>query len=220
MSRRWLAFGAAGLIGAGLTGLGEGLLQLQAGGDYTDPAYGYFVAIPEARQSLGHWLAVLAAPLYLAGYWHLTRNLAPQRPRLATGLFAMMAYAFMLATVWLGQRVMLALASKSIAAGEAQPALIEAMAAHNEPLVNALRVAILVFSLAWVWLILTGASRYPRWVAVFNPFLILAAIFGLYFVAPGAMSLVLPTAMNTTHVIVFAVSLLALAHQRAQGPQA
>ena len=55
----------------------------------------------------------LAAPLYLLGYWHLTRNLAPRRPRLMLALFLLVAYAFIIAAVWIGQRIFIAEAVRS-----------------------------------------------------------------------------------------------------------
>lgn len=210
--------GAAGLVGALLTGLGEGLLQFAPGADYTAPAYDYFALIDTPRQSLGHWLAVLAAPLYLLGYWHLTRNLAPNKARVALGLFLITGYGFVLAIVWIGQRFFLAQTVKAIAAGQARPELLALFAAHNEPLVNALRLAVAIFSVAWIWFVATGQSRYPRWMAWFSPGLVLGAIFLAYFVAPSIGGWVLPTAMNTTHALVFSLSLLALAGRTGKTP--
>ena len=208
--KRWLLAGIAGFVGALLTGIGEGLLQLSPGADYTDPSYGYFALIDTPRQSLGHFLSVLSAPLYLAGYWHLTRNLAATRTQLANILFVLTSYAFILATVWIGQRFFLAQTVKAIETGLATPELLNIFAAHNEPFVNALRVAIAVFSVIWIWLVATGQSRYPRWMAIFSPAALLAAIFGFYFIAPDLGSLLLPTAMNTAHFVVFGLSLLTL----------
>lgn len=216
---RYLALCLLGLAGALLTGLGEGLLQLVPHADYTDVSYGYFASVPDARQSLGHFLAILAAPLYLPGYWHLTRNLAPARPRLATALFGLTSYAFILGAVWIGQRYFLATTVKAIAAGDANNALLHDLAAHNEPLVNALRLAMVIFSVAWVWLIASGQSRYPRWMAIFSPALLLGAVFALYFSRPDLGWIVLPTAMNTAHVVVFTLSLLALSTGRKRSDQ-
>ncbi len=210
MTDRHMLMGVAGLAGALIVGLGEGLLQLAPGADYTDPAYGYFALIDTPRQSLGHFISVYAAPLYLLGYWHLTRNLTPERPRLGFALYLLMAYAFIVATVWIGQRFFLAQTVKAIQDGSTNTALLEVFAAHNEPFVNALRLAMVVFSIAWIALVATGQSRYPRWMALFSPALLLGAIFGFYFAMPDLGSWTLPTAMNTTHAILFALSLLTL----------
>lgn len=216
MNSRWMWMGVAGLLGALLTGLGEGLMQLAPGADYGDPRYAYFALIESSRQSLGYWLSMAAAPLYLLGYWHLTRNLAPARPRLGLALFLVTGYAFVLAISWIGQRYFLAQTVKAIAAGQADAELLAAFAAHNEPLVNVLRVAIAVFSVIWVWLIATGQSRYPPWMALFSPGALLGAIFAAYVAAPTFGGWLVPTAMNTAHVVVFLASLLALVGRQAR----
>ena len=200
--------GAFGLLGALLTGLGEGLLQYAPGADFADMSYGYFTAIPISRQSAGHFIAVLSAPLYLLGYWHLTRNIAPARPRLANALFFLCAYAFIIGEAWMAERYFLAATAHAIEAGAAAPALLEDFSRHNEPFVNVLRVAIGVFSLAWIFLVASGQSRYPRFMAAFSPGLVLGAVFLLWIAIPSIGEKFLPTAMNTAHAIVFALSLL------------
>ena len=198
----------AGLAGALLTGFGEGLLQYAPGANFADPTYNYFTSIAISRQSLGHFISVLAAPLYLPGYWHLTRNIAPARPRLSNALFLICAYAFILGAVWIGQRYFLAATAHAIAAGNAAPALLDDLSRHNEPFVNALRFAVGVFSLAWIWLVGTGQSRYPRFMAAFSPGLVLGAIFLLWIAAPAIGEKILPTAMNTAHATLFALALI------------
>ena len=216
---RLLWAGLAGLVGALFTGIGEGLLQFSPGADYAAADYGYFAGIDANRQSLGYFLSILSAPLYLLGYWHLTRNLTPTRPRLGLFLFMLMAYAFMIANVWLGERFFLAQTVKAIAEGTATPELLVTFRQHHEPLVNILRGAIAIFSSIWIWLIVKGQSNYPRWMAFFSPLLILLLIFLLYFTSPDIGGLILPTAMNTAHVFVFGVSVLVLAFRKQPGPQ-
>lgn len=200
--------GLLGLIGALMTGLGEGLLQYAPGADFADMSYSYFTAIPISRQSAGHFISVLSAPLYLLGYWHLTRNIAPARPRLSNGLFLLCAYAFIIGEAWMAERYFLAATAHAIEAGAASPALLDDFSRHNEPFVNVLRFAIGVFSLGWIWLVATGQSRYPRILAAASPGLVLGAIFLAWIAVPSFGEKFLPTAMNTAHAVVFALSLL------------
>ncbi len=93
--------------------------------------------------------------------------------------------------------------------GAASPELLLRMAAHNEPLVNVLRVAMVAVSVLWVVLILRGRTALPKWMAAVNPATILALIFALYWVAPGVGVYILPVAMNVTHVIIFGLALMA-----------
>ncbi len=213
MSRAYI-FGLCGLIGALVVGIGEGMLQLQPGSDYGDAGYAYLGAIGVERQEMGYWMSVLAAPLYLLGYIHLCFNLAPHRPRLITVLFLIMAYAFIIATVWMGQRIFIAEAVRSVADGASPSGLVATFSAWNEPLINVLRAAIAIFSLAWVWFVASGQSRYPRWMALFSPAALVGLIFVVYFSVPAIGQWVLPTAMNTAHVLIFALSLLTLRPKR------
>jgi len=50
--------------------------------------------------------------------------------------------------------------------------------------------------------------------AWFNPVLILAAVFLLFFLVPSIGIFLAPTAMNVTHVIVFSASLIALKNKQ------
>lgn len=197
--------GWVGLLGAVLVGIGEGLIQYSPGGDLA--GYEYLADIPLARQSLGHWIAVLSAPLYLPGYWFLSRQF-PKDRKLATAGLALIAYAFIIGAVWMGGRIDLALTSHGMATGQDWQSLQTAIAAHNEPLVNVLRIAILVWSVFWIFKVSTGRSNFPRWMAIANPALILGSIFALWFIAPVVGDYVLPAAMNVTHVLVFGLALL------------
>lgn len=205
-----LGYGFAGLAGAVLTGLGEGLLQLSPGGNYADPHYGYFAQVPEDRLFLGHFISIASAPLYLAGYWHLTGNLLADHRRARLIVFAACAYAFVIGTVWIGQRAFLGLMVQAIDTGRADATLLAGFSALNEPLVNVLRITLLAFSVIWILRIASGGSQYPRWMAAFSPAVLIAVIFGAYFLWPIQGSWLAATALNTAHAVLFSASLCSL----------
>ena len=200
----------AGLAGALLTGLGEGLLQLTPGSNYADPHYTYFGQVPEARLFLGHFISIASAPLYIAGYWHLTANLLADHRRARLIVFAACAYAFIIGTVWIGQRAFLGMTVQAINAGRANAILLAGFSALNEPLVNVLRIALVGFSVLWILRISSGRTRYPRWMALLSPAVLIAAIFAAYSLWPEPASFIVPTALNTAHVLVFSASLYSL----------
>ncbi len=200
--------GWVGLAGALLVGVAEFLIQFNVAGGYEEAGYQYFTNISGERLTLGYYLAVLSAPLYIVGYWFLERLLQPAGRALAAAFFLIGAYAFAIGAVWLGERAFLAFTVQAIGDGAASPELLDRMAAHNEPLVNILRVAMVAVSAIWIVLILRGRTALPKWMAVFNPLTILALIFGLYFAAPAVGVYILPVAMNVTHVVVFGLALL------------
>jgi hypothetical protein len=200
--------GFAGLAGALLTGIGEGLLQFAPDRSYVDPGYSYFLDVGAERLAGGHWLVISAAPFYILGYRYLIERLSIASAILRKGLFLLMAWGFVLATVWIGQRALLAEVVQAVARSDAAPGLISRLSAFHEPLINVMRVLLLFFSLVWTFQIARGAAAFPRWMALFSPLFLLVAIFLAYVIAPGIGAFVLPTALNTAHVIVFGLAVL------------
>ncbi len=213
-NRMLIIAGWAGLIGAFLVCVGEFTLQFSPEGGYESTDYSYFARISFARLSIGHFFSVLAAPLYILGYWHLGQMFIRGGSKNAGWFITLFGgYAFIVGSAWLGGRIYLALTAHAIAGATPETSavllpLLEQFAAHNEPLVNALRLAMLIVSVLWIWLISTRNTAYPRWMALFSPILLLGLIFVVYFFVSAALgAYLLPPAMNVVHVIIFALSI-------------
>ena len=201
--------GLAGCLGAILVGVGEFSLQFTPNGGIEDVKdYLYFNDVSAERLSFGHFIAVLAAPLYMLGYWHLSKMLEPAGPKQSKAFFLIGAYAFAVGTAWIGQRFFLATTVHEIAAGQDLKSLLTVFSEHNEPFVNVLRLAMLIVSVLWIKLILTGKTAFPKWMAIFSPIVLLAMMFALYFFKTKIGLYVFPVAMNATHFIVFALAML------------
>ncbi len=198
--------GLAGLAAALLVGTGEFLLQFSPDGGYADPDYEWMAKIPLARLTQGHFLAVLGAPLYLVGYWHIGQMLKPAGLMASRIVTVLGGYGFMVGAVWIGQRAFLGVTAAAIEGGTAQPALLHSMAALNEPLVNVLRVVMVVVSVIWVAQIVRGKTRYPRFMTIFSPLALLISIFAFFAWQPDLGTYTIPTAMNTAHAVLFALS--------------
>jgi len=200
--------GWAGLIGALLVGVGEFSMQYTPNGGIEDVEdYFYFNDVSPQRLSFGHFLAVLLAPFYVMGYWFLSKQLEPASRILSRAFFLIGAYAFAIGTAWIGQRFYLATTVHEIAGGQQIRGMLVTFSEHNEPFVNILRVAMLLVSAIWVWLISTGKTTFPRWMAIFSPILLLALMFVLYFFKTTIGLYVFPAAMNVTHFIIFSLAL-------------
>lgn len=213
--QKLLLTGIVGFIGAFLVGVGEFSLQFSPLGGYEAEGYVFFARVSETRLTYGHFFSVLAAPLYLIGYWHLGQMFV-QGGSVKSGWFITLfgGYAFVVGTAWLGGRVYLAYTAHAIAnsaSPESTQVLTELLGVfgeHNEPLVNALRLAMLIVSVLWIFLIAQGKTLYPRWIAVFSPIALLATIFIIYFyISPKLGAWLLPAAMNLVHMILFALSI-------------
>ena len=200
--------GLAGCLGAILVGIGEFSMQFTPNGGIEDVKdYLYFNDVSADRLSFGHFLAVLAAPLYMLGYWDLSKKLEPAGPKQAKAFFLIGAYAFAVGTAWIGQRFFLGTTVHEIAAGQDLKPLLTTFSEHNEPFVNVLRVAMLAVSILWIKLILSGKSAFPKWMAIFSPIVLLATMFALYFFKTKIGLYVFPVAMNATHFFIFALAM-------------
>lgn len=209
--------GVAGFLAALLVGIGEFTLQFSPAEGYESAGYTYFANVTKDKLTLGHFFSTLAAPLYILGYWHLGQMFINGGSKTSGWIITLLGgYAFMVGNAWLGGRIYLALTAHQIAE-ESNPIfahqlrlMLEDFSFHNEPLVNALRLAIVVISILWIWRISIGKTLFPKWVAIFSPALLLATIFISYVVVPSIGVWLLPAAMNVVHLIIFSLSLYAL----------
>ena len=206
----WLRVcGWAGLLGAALVGIGEFSMQFTPNGGLEDvSSYLFFNDISPARLSFGHFTSVLSAPLYLLGYYFLSKQLEPAGRIQSKVFFLIGAYAFVIGTAWIGQRFFIASTVHEIADGTSLSAMLTLFSEHNEPFVNVLRLAMLIVSGLWIKLILTGQTNLPKWMAIFSPIVLLASIFALYFFKTTPGLYLFPIAMNAAHLIIFALTLM------------
>lgn len=199
----------AGLLASILVGTGEFLLHFTPDGGIEDVhTYLFFNEVSETRLSWGHYIAVLSAPLYVLGYYFLSKQLEPAGRKQSKVVFVVGAYSFMIGAVWIGQRYFIGETVHAIAAGADIGTLLTSFSEHNEPLVNFLRVAMVVVSVLWIKLILSGRTAFPKWLAIFSPIVLLASFAGLYFAKTTIGLYLFPIAMNATHFIVFGLALL------------
>ena len=205
--------GLFGLIGSVMVGIGEFLLHFNAGG-YGGDNYSFFVSISDNRLIAGHFLVVFFMPFYIAGYWHFYLAVRKGSHPLALAILIAGVFAFVISGMWIGSRGMLGFIAKSYAAGEISLSLLDKYRLLMETLVQILRVIVVVISILMVTAILKGKTLYPKWMALFNPALVLAFVFILFFLVPSVGNYIAPTAMNITHVTVFSASLIALKNKQ------
>jgi len=205
-----VAAGLLGVLGALLVGVAEFSLHYTPSHEYHED-YRFFLGTPAWRLTLGHFLAIFSVPLYFIGYWHVCERLRPAAAWMRRLFFGAGVYAFSIGGVWIGSRVYLALLiqAEQRSSGAAQVELSRLLAEasfYNEQSVLALRVAILLISGLFVYLVATGKTSYPRWVALFNPIALVLASFALYFTVPALGGYVMPIAMNVAHLFFFGIS--------------
>jgi len=198
--------GVIGLLGSLLTGAGEFILHFDALARF-DVEYAFLGGISEQRSNVGHFVAVLGAPLYLIGCWHIRLMLKPANDRWSLVAFFVMAYGFVVGLVWIGSRA-------SISALVNMPEstdvlhLIDLYEFRYETLLQVIRIAVLVLSIIFVALVVRGRSHYPRWVALLNPILLIVASFLVYALVPSIGKYLMPIALNVAFFILFAASIV------------
>ena len=203
-----LLSGLAGVLAAVLVGVGEFLMHFDAQGRFGEGYgdYEFMEGIGGERSTIGHFLAVLGAPLYLVGYWHLMKMLEPANKIVARIAFFLMSYGIIVGAVWIGSRASISSLVNVEQTGDITE-FVKLYALRYENLLSVTRVAVLVFSAIFIWLCLTGRSHYPRWMAIFNPILLLVSCFLIWMVSPGIGIYIMPIALNVSFGIVFMVSI-------------
>jgi hypothetical protein len=202
--------GLIGLLAATLVGAGEFMLHFDPLGRYGQ-GFDFLKGVTESRATAGHFLGVLGAPLYVVGAWHIYLMLRPANRFWAMLAFFVMAYGCIVGGVWIGSRATAAFLVNTIP----EDALASAIGLYElryESLLTVVRSAILVLSGIFVWLILTGRSNYPRWMAVLNPIILILASFLVFWLAPGIGKYLMPIALNVAFLILFSASTIIAVH--------
>lgn len=205
-------FGILGLIGAIGVGIGEFLLHYSPNGiGYDSDNFAFFNQISLHRLTLGHFVAVSFVPFYIAGYYHLYLVFKDQNPKSAMTIFTLGVIAFMIGGMWISSRAQLGYLVHKIAEYPNDLALQDLIAVyktHAEILVKSLRIWVAAISVFFVIPILKGKTLYPKWMAIFNPLVILLSVLVVYLLIPKAGYFIGPIAMNVVHFILFGLSLI------------
>ncbi len=197
--------GILGLVGAILCGTGEFLLHFDPLARFS--GYDFMADISDARLTAGHFFAVVGVSLYFVGMWHIAQMLKPAGEKLSTILFLIGSFGFLYGAMWMSSRA-------SIGSLVHYPELIAATnlvdlyQLRSETLLQVTRVTTLIISGIYVYLVLTGKSRYPKWMAATSPIVLLILNFVIYVIAPSIGKYVMPIALNVGFSAFFLLSLI------------
>jgi len=201
-----ISTGVIGMLAAALVGLGEFLLHFDPLARYGQD-FDFLRGVSEFQATIGHFIGVLGAPLYVLGAWHIHLMLQPANHFWAKLAFFVMAYGCIVGAVWIGSRATAAM----IVNTASDSGLASGLALYElryENLLTIVRIAILVLSIIFVWLTLTGRSHYPRWMAVLNPVLLIVACFLIFILTPDLGKYLMPIALNVAYFVLFTISTL------------
>lgn len=196
----------AGLLAATLVGMGEYLLHFDAQARFADGGYEFMRGISSERSTIGHFLGVIGATFYPAGCYHIYLMLKPANARWAFNAFLIGSFGFIVGAVWIGSRASVSALMQVPVSMEIEQ-FIGLYELRYESLLQIIRMTTLIVSIIIIWLCLTGRSYYPRWMALFNPILLIVLNFVLFIVMPSIGKHTMPIALNVAFFIFFALSL-------------
>ena len=166
--------------------------------------------VPLARASKGHFFAVFAAPLYFAGYYGLREFFKKTSETLANMLLILGVLAFFIGGIWISSRYFGAVVLQRSQGTADYGYYLQSYDDHYQILVWALRIIVALLSVVYVLLIVKNKQGLPKWLAIFNPIVLLIIIISsLFWFKPLGVQIA-PIAMNVTHFIFFVLILLHL----------
>ncbi len=198
--------GMLGVLASILVGAGEYLLHYDPLARFAEGGFGFMQGIGAERTSLGHFLGVFGALLYPVGCYHLYLMLKPASNKWAFSAFIVGSMGFMVGVVWIGSRASVS-ALMQLPESPEIDALVALYDLRYETLLQVIRLTTLFLSVVFIVLILKGKTHYPKWMAVFNPILLIIGSFLVYLAAPQIGKHVMPIALNVAFFIVFTLSL-------------
>ena len=200
--------GVVGVIAAIVVGAGEFLLHFDPLARYSETDYDFMLAASDSRQTMGHFLGVLGAPLYVVGCWHIYLMLKPANQMLAFIGFLVSAYGFMIGADWISSRASIGALVHFQESGGSIEGLVPLYQLRYESLLSVTRVTTLFISLIFIYLTLTGRSHYQKWQAILNPLLLLLMCFVIYLVNPAIGKYLMPIALNVGFGLFFLMSVI------------
>ncbi|MEH6456588.1 MAG: DUF6796 family protein [Cocleimonas sp.] len=205
--------GLIGLLAAVLVGLGEFLLHFDPQARFASGGFDFMMAASTERQTLGHFIGTLAAPLYIIGAWHIYLMLKPANQKLAFFAFLVTSYGFIIGGDWISSRASigsithLAFSNEFSASKELLQPLTDLYIQRNESLLTVIRITTLILSGIIAYLAWGGKSHYSKIVSFFNPLVLLIFNFVVFVISPEIGKYMMPIALNIGFGLFFILSL-------------
>lgn len=220
-----LATGVVGALGAFLMAVGDVILL---GRPISGPAFfatemgrGNMVYLPQWRLALGSTLGVVVVPLQIVGFWQVLEALKPAGRWRSWPVFLIMAHMLIVggavhSTFMFVGTGLKAHHSLVEASGTGLPEMLAYFFSYQTVLYLIAGVELIVASSWFVVAVLSGKTAYPRWMAVLNPFILVAltTLLGMAMPAPVGGYLA-PTQFNSGILLFFVISTAVLLQNRA-----
>ncbi len=204
--------GYLGLVASIIVGVGEFYLHFSQEVLNSSKQLAFFAYVSDEHLRTGHFLVIIGLPFYFAGYIHIYRMLQTGNETLAQIVLALGFVAFAVGGIWIGSRGFIGsiVHLKNEMPSHTYIKLVQSYDSFLEILVQILRVVIAILSVVFSIAILKGGTYYKKWMAFFNPIVILVLLVFIGKSLPIIGKGILPILMNITHFIIFSLSLFQL----------
>lgn len=198
-----------GLLGACIVAIGESFLHYSSRVMMEAEAFQLFKHVSITHLKIGHFISVFGLAFYSAGYLGIYKMLKSGHENLARTVLILSFIAFSIGGIWIGSRAMV---GNLVHMQEnfdpiSYKLLMEMYDTHYEILVQILRIVIVLLSLIFSTTIIIYPTSFKKWMALFNPFLILIIILLIGLALPELGKFVIPALMNITHIIFFSLAI-------------
>ncbi len=195
-----------GLLASVVVGAGEYLLHFNPLGVAGEIEM--LLTVPVARARTGHFLAVIGIPLYFAGYYGLLNLFRSSHELYAKCLFIFGTLSFTVGGIWISSRYFgIVVLQKTLNTPNYNYFLLQ-YDANYQILVWALRILVALISVFYILSILNNRFGLPKWLAEFNPIILLGMTISTLFWWKTVGVHITPIAMNMTHFIFFSLLLV------------
>ena len=208
-----LTLGLLAICAAAFLSLADMALLYSPQGGYGFGSYQALTDVPRWRLLLGHYLGILLLPAYIPGYWLVRHGLRDAGGWCSWPVFLLGSYMAAIGGAFHGLIALLALiVQHGGTEPEAAGRLLESARAFADPLHGAVNGLFVLVSLWFAVAVVSGRTRFPRWLAAANP-LVLGLLFVTpYFLAPTFRPALLaaPASFNLAHLVFFCLVTAAL----------
>jgi len=190
-------------------------LSLYSPSGFDAVGYTHLHSISELRLKWGYFLGVFGLPFFILGFWHIYQGLKSAGTWLSLPVFLINTFVVVIGAVTHGQTALLALLlqAQEKVSGEAISVLAQTLdqfRSYYDPILLMMRVLTLITSIWFVIAVLSRRTRYPRWMAFFNPWSILIVLMVPGFISPNIGAYLTPPAFNIAHMLFFGISTILL----------
>ncbi len=190
-----------GVFASILVGIGEYLLHFHPDGPKGEIEM--LLNVPLSRARIGHFFSIVGIPFYFAGYYGILKLFRNSNEFLAKCLFVTGTLSFTVGGIWLSSRYFGAVILQATQTSDKYDYFLLQYEQNYQILVWALRILVALLSIFYVLLILKNRVGIRRWLALFNPIILLIIVISTLFWANPLGVHIAPIAMNTTHFIFF-----------------